>query len=69
MCAKSWSLRRISNAKKVTQGEPVELVNLNVRTVQKIEAGELDILLSTVLRLQQALDCPVQALFSFEADD
>jgi DNA-binding XRE family transcriptional regulator len=34
-----------------------ELVDLNIRTVQKIEAGEFNILLTTVLRLQKALGC------------
>jgi hypothetical protein len=30
---------------------------LNIRTVQKIEAGQIDILLTTVLRIQRALGC------------
>ncbi len=31
------------------------MVSLNPRTVQKIEAGDLNILLTTVLRIQKAL--------------
>jgi len=34
-----------------------ELVDLNIRTVQKIEAGNVNILLTTVLRLRKALGC------------
>jgi DNA-binding XRE family transcriptional regulator len=33
------------------------MVDLNIRTVQKIEAGELNVLLTTVLRMQRALGC------------
>ncbi len=35
---------------------------LNIRTLQKIEAGQLNILLTTVLRLQRALGCIWQKL-------
>jgi DNA-binding XRE family transcriptional regulator len=37
-------------------------VDLNIRTVQKIEAGDVNILLTTVLRLRKALSCPWDAL-------
>lgn len=33
------------------------MVDLNIRTIQKIEAGELNVLLTTVLRMQRALGC------------
>jgi transcriptional regulator with XRE-family HTH domain len=42
-------------ARGVTQEGLAEMVDLNVRTVQKIEAGDINILLTTVLRLQKAL--------------
>jgi len=32
-------------------------VDLNIRTIQKIEAGHVNILLTTVLRLKKALGC------------
>ena len=41
----------------MTQERLSELADLNIRTLQKIEAGELYILLTTVLRLQRALGC------------
>jgi hypothetical protein len=35
-----------------------ELVELNPRTIQKIEAGETNILVTTLIRFQRALRCP-----------
>ena len=43
--------------RKITQERLAELVDLNIRTVQKIEAGDVNILLTTVLRLRKALGC------------
>lgn len=51
------SVRRIRTAKGMTQERLAELAQLNPRTLQKIEAGKLNILLTTILRLQKALVC------------
>jgi transcriptional regulator with XRE-family HTH domain len=51
------NLRRERMAKKFTQEKLAEEADLNIRTVQKIEAGHVNILLTTVLRLQKALGC------------
>jgi transcriptional regulator with XRE-family HTH domain len=51
------NLRRERMRKKITQERLAEQVDLNVRTIQKIEASEVNILLTTVRRLQKALDC------------
>lgn len=51
------NVRRERMAKSITQEKLAELVDLNIRTVQKIEAGHVNILLTTVLRLQKALGC------------
>jgi transcriptional regulator with XRE-family HTH domain len=51
------NVRRERMAKKITQEKLAELVDLNIRTVQKIEAGHVNILLTTVLRVQKALSC------------
>ena len=48
----------------LTQERLAELVALNVRTVQKIEAGETNILVTTLLRFQQALGCGWNRLLS-----
>ena len=51
------NVRRQRMSKGLTQEKLAELVDLNIRTVQKIEAGDVNILLTTVLRLQKALGC------------
>ena len=51
------NVRRERMAKKITQEKLAELVDLNIRTIQKIEAGHVNILLTTVLRLHKALGC------------
>jgi transcriptional regulator with XRE-family HTH domain len=51
------SLRRERMNRKITQETLAELVDLKIRTVQKIEAGDVNILLTTVLRLRKALGC------------
>lgn len=56
------NLRRERMRKKITQEKLAELVDLNIRTVQKIEAGHVNILLTTVLRLRKALGCSWDAL-------
>lgn len=56
------SVRRERTWKGLTQERLAELVDLNIRTVQKIEAGRMNILLTTVIRIQRALDCPWQKL-------
>lgn len=50
-------MRRERNAKGMTQERLAELAELNIRTVQKIEAGEVNILLTTVRRIREALGC------------
>lgn len=56
------NVRRERVARGVTQEKLAELVNLNWRTIQKIEAGKINILVTTVLRLQQSLGCPWEDL-------
>ena len=56
------NLRRERMQRKITQEKLAELVDLNIRTVQKIEAGNVNILLTTVLRLRKALSCSWEAL-------
>lgn len=44
-------------AKPLTQERLAELVDLNLRTIQKIEAGSINILVTTLTRIQRALSC------------
>jgi len=52
------NVRRERNRLDLTQENLAERVELHPRTLQKIEAGQVDILLTTVLRFQKALGCP-----------
>jgi len=56
------NLRRERNARCVTQQQLAEMVDLNIRTVQKIEAGRINILITTAMRLKKALGCSWEKL-------
>jgi transcriptional regulator with XRE-family HTH domain len=56
------NLRRERTARHLTQEKLAELVDLNIRTVQKVEAGEINILMTTVCRFQRALGCAWEKL-------
>ena len=51
------NLRRERMARGLTQERLAELADLNPRTVQKIEAGDITILVTTLLRVRTALGC------------
>jgi DNA-binding XRE family transcriptional regulator len=53
-----------TNRKGITQEKLAELVDLNIRSVQKIEAGQINVLVTTTMRIQHALDCPWGKLMS-----
>ena len=44
-------------ARGLTQERLAELADLNPRTVQKIEAGTITILVTTLLRIRAAIGC------------
>jgi transcriptional regulator with XRE-family HTH domain len=56
------NLRRERDSRKITQEALAVAAGLNIRTVQKIEAGQTNILLTTVLRLQNAIGCKWESL-------
>lgn len=56
------NVRRERMALGLTQERLAEQVDLNLRTVQKVEAGAVNILLTTMLRFKKALQCPWDAL-------
>lgn len=58
------NLRRARVAAGLTQEKLAELSELNPRTVQKIEAGETNILVTTAYRLCRACKCSLDDLFS-----
>ena len=56
------NLRRERTARGMTQERLAELADLNPRTVQKIEAGDITILVTTLDRLRMALGCDLRRL-------
>jgi DNA-binding XRE family transcriptional regulator len=57
------NVRRQRVASGMTQERLAEKADLNIRTLQSIEAGELNILVTTAIRMQKALKCRWDALF------
>lgn len=51
------NVRRERTRREVTQEKLAELADLNIRTVQKIESGSINILITTASRIQRALGC------------
>jgi transcriptional regulator with XRE-family HTH domain len=56
------NLRRERMRQQLTQERLAEMVGLHPRTIQKIEAGKVNILITTFVRLQRALRCPWETL-------
>ncbi|MBA4149504.1 MAG: helix-turn-helix transcriptional regulator [Verrucomicrobia bacterium] len=50
----------------MTQEKLAELADINPRNVRRIEAGEINILITTVARIRKALDCTWDELLSAE---
>ena len=58
------SVRELRAVRGMTQEKLAELADLNIRTVQKIEAGQTNILITTAARIQKALACDWGKLMS-----
>ena len=58
------NVRRERTARNITQEKLAEKADLNIRTLQKIEAGELNVLITTAVRIQRALACPWEKLMT-----
>jgi transcriptional regulator with XRE-family HTH domain len=56
------NIRRVRNALGMTQEELAELADLNVRSLRRIEAGEMNILITTLARVRNALGCSWQSI-------
>jgi transcriptional regulator with XRE-family HTH domain len=51
------NVRRERVAAGLTQERLAERADLNIRTLQSVEAGELNVLVTTAMRLQKAMGC------------
>ncbi len=59
------NVRRLRAERNVTQEKLAEQADLNIRTIQKIEAGQTNILITTAARIQKALSCDWDKLMRF----
>ena len=50
-------MRRIRMSQGMTQERLAELIEINARNVRRIEAGEFNVLVTTVARIRKALHC------------
>lgn len=51
-------LRRARVKRKIAQESLAARADLNLRTVQRIEAGETNTLITTAIRLRRGIGCP-----------
>ena len=56
------NIRRERVARQISQQQLAELADLNIRSFQRIEAGEVDVLLTTAVRIHKALACSLEKL-------
>ena len=56
------NIRRERKAAGLTQERLAELADLAPRVVQKIEAGQITILISTLRRIRKVIGCPYDKL-------
>ena len=56
------NVRRERNVRNLTQEKLAELADLHLRSLQKIEAGEINLLVTTVFRIKRALKCSWEKL-------
>ena len=56
------SIQAQRKARGITQETLAEVIDVHSRIVQKIEAGELNPKSTTLIRIQEALDCPWESL-------
>jgi len=60
------NLKRMREERGITQEMLAEAVDLNVRTLQRIESAKMNPLTTTLMRLQAALGCSWEDLFRKE---
>lgn len=59
-------MRRERAAVGMTQARLAELIDIDIRNVRKIEAGETNVLVTTVTRIRKALGCSAEKLIPRE---
>jgi transcriptional regulator with XRE-family HTH domain len=60
------NVRRERSTRGLTQDKLAEMASISTRNLQKVEAGQLNILLTTAIRIQLALRCSWKQLMPLE---
>jgi transcriptional regulator with XRE-family HTH domain len=60
------NVRRERTQKGMTQERLAELADLSLRNIQRVEAGEINVLMTTVVRIRRALGCAADKLIPRE---
>jgi len=60
------NVRRERSVQGLTQDKLAELASISTRNLQKVEAGQLNILLTTAIRIQLGIRCPWKRLMPSE---
>ena len=60
------NVRRERILKELTQERLAEQADLSLRNIQRVEAGEINVLMTTVVRLRRALGCSADKLIPRE---
>ena len=60
------NVRRERNQKGMTQERLSEMADLSLRNIQRIEAGEINVLMTTVVRIRKAIGCSAEKLLPRE---
>jgi transcriptional regulator with XRE-family HTH domain len=55
------NVRRERVAKRMSQQALAETADLDIRSVQRIEAGEINVLFFTMTRIAKSLGCPLES--------
>lgn len=61
-------IKKYRKEKKITQKQLAEMINKNIRTIQKYEANEIDIPLENILKISHALQVPYNELCTEQSD-
>lgn len=60
------NVRRERTQKGLTQERLAELADLSLRNIQRVEAGEINVLMTTVVRIRRSLGCHADKLLPRE---
>ena len=66
LCQFGFNLKKIRIEKNLTQADLANDANIPINQLGRIERGEINTTLGTLLHIAEALDFPLKQLFDFE---